>query len=87
MTVLLAEMSRRKSQKTGQTYFAGFCGKANVLLFKTDRTDKFGNEVWELKMAEPQKRDGSGERPAPRQSSDSQAPLARDDVRDDEIPF
>jgi hypothetical protein len=56
--VLLTRLSCRTSSK-GREYLSGFLGCARVVAFKAAEPNKFGNEQWELYVAEPQQRDDS----------------------------
>ena len=50
--VLLMTLSQRTSGK-GNTYLAGYLGKAKLVGFLDQEPDKFGNPVWNVYAAEP----------------------------------
>jgi hypothetical protein len=50
--VLLMQLSQRTSGK-GNTYLAGYLGKAKLVGFLDQEPDKFGNPVWNVYAAEP----------------------------------
>ena len=64
--VLLMQLSQRTSGK-GNTYLAGYLGKAKLVGFLDQEPDKFGNPVWNVYAAEPAPQgDGAaGDRPGP----------------------
>ena len=49
--VLLCRLSIRESSE-GTPYLSGYLGCARVVAFKGRELDKFGNEVWEVFLAE-----------------------------------
>jgi hypothetical protein len=55
--VLLMRLSIRESAR-GAPYLSGFLGAARVVAFKAKEPDKFGNEQWEVYVAEPEPKDG-----------------------------
>ncbi len=57
--VLLLTLSQRTSAK-GNTYLAGWLGKAGVVAFRAEEPDRFGNPVWEVFVATPEPRPGDG---------------------------
>lgn len=54
--VLLTTLSVRISAK-GRQYLAGWLGKASVVAFAGE-PDKWGNETWDVFLAQPEPRDG-----------------------------
>ena len=52
--VLLTKLSVRTSAK-GRQYLSGWLGKASVVAFAGE-PDKFGNDVWDLYLSEPEPR-------------------------------
>jgi hypothetical protein len=56
--VLLATLSVRTSAK-GNGYLSGWLGKASVVGFRGE-PDKFGNETWNIYVAELEPRGDSG---------------------------
>jgi hypothetical protein len=55
--VLLMTLSERVSGK-GTRYFSGWLGKARLVGFLSDETDKEGRPLWNIYAAEPQPREG-----------------------------
>ena len=51
--VLLMTRSERASAR-GMPYMSRWLGKANVVAFKADEPDRYGNPQWEVYVAEPQ---------------------------------
>jgi len=51
--VLLMRLSCRTSAR-GVDYLSGYLGAARVVAFKAKEPDKYGNEQWEVFVAEPQ---------------------------------
>ena len=51
------QLSQRTSGK-GNTYLAGYLGKAKLVGFLDQEPDKFGNPVWNVYAAEPPPREG-----------------------------
>jgi hypothetical protein len=60
--VLLMTLSVRTSAK-GNVYLAGWLGRASVVAFSGE-PDKFGNETWDVFLAEPEPRDATPKPPA-----------------------
>jgi hypothetical protein len=50
--VLLMQLSERTSAK-GTRYFTGYLGKARLVGFLDQESDKFGNPVWNVYASEP----------------------------------
>jgi hypothetical protein len=73
--VLLTRLSVRKSAR-GNEYLLGFLGAARVVGFKSREPDRFGNEQWELYLAEPPReaRGPAGEPGRPAARRDQGAP-------------
>jgi hypothetical protein len=71
--VLLMRLSCRTSSK-GREYLSGYLGCSRVVAFKAAEPDKFGNEQWEVYVAEPEPKGEAEQRQAPRQE---QAPAPR----------
>lgn len=61
--VLLLQLSERTSAK-GNPYLSGWLGKATVVGFRGD-PDKYGNETWNLYVAEPEQREEGPRNGAP----------------------
>jgi hypothetical protein len=55
--VLLMRLSCRTSAR-GVEYMSGYLGCARVVAFKAKDPDKFGNEQWEVYVAEPEPKEG-----------------------------
>src|SRR3954451_18921484 len=51
--VLLLQLAERTSGRTGKRYLSGWCGKARLVGFLSDGTDRHGNPVWNVYAAEP----------------------------------
>jgi hypothetical protein len=69
--VLLMRLSIRESAR-GTEYLSGFLGAARVVAFKAKEPDRYGNEQWEVYVAEPEPKDKNGQRrdlPVKRQST------------------
>ncbi|MEN3238908.1 hypothetical protein PUR29_36345 [Methylobacterium ajmalii] len=71
--LVLTELREYRSERTGATYFAGYLGKARVVMLRDDRAEITGREVarWNILLEEPQPREepqapagGGGERQA-----------------------
>ncbi len=71
--LVLTELREYKSDRTGATYFAGYLGRARVVMLLDDRAEITGKEVarWSILLEEPQPREerqapagGGGERQA-----------------------
>ncbi len=62
--LVLTELREYRSERTGATYFAGYLGKARVVMLRDDRAEITGKEVarWNVLLEEPQARE---ERQAP----------------------
>lgn len=62
--LVLTELREYKSDRTGATYFAGYLGKARVVMLRDDRAEITGREVarWNVLLEAPQPRE---ERQAP----------------------
>ena len=58
--VLLMSLSERTSAK-GNTYLSGWLGKAQVVAFKAEEPDKYGNPQWNVFVSQPEQRDGQQE--------------------------
>jgi hypothetical protein len=83
--VKLAEMWQRKSAKTGKTYFSGFMGDVQLLMFRGEEITRDNGEVvqtWRLLCQErdperrPQQRREQNDR-QPRTAGGAYAPLPR----------
>jgi hypothetical protein len=61
--VLLMRLSIRQSAR-GTEYLSGFLGSARVVAFKAKGPDRYGNEQWEVYVAEPEPKDKDGQRRA-----------------------
>ena len=86
----LTRLYRKKSEKTGATYFAGRLGGARLVLLKSGDTSDDGSEIWNLLISEAPKRDNeAGQRQEPSRSQPEQQQAARTWQKplDDEIPF
>jgi hypothetical protein len=68
--VLLMRLSIRQSAR-GTEYLSGFLGLSRVVAFKGKEPDKFGNEQWEVFVAEPERDQ------APRQTAERVPPPTR----------
>jgi hypothetical protein len=80
--VLLMRLSCRTSSR-GREYLSGFLGCARVVAFKAKELDRFGNEQWEVFVAEPPQRDQPRQRPERRDQPQTIDGSYRD-VSDDE---
>jgi hypothetical protein len=60
----VAKLYRKKSEKSGQTYFVGRWGNARLALLKAKEPAEDGTEIWNLMISEAQqtKRDDAGQR-------------------------
>lgn len=58
--VKLTELREYRSERTGNVYFAGYLGKARVVMLRDDRAECTGKEVarWSILLEEPEPRDG-----------------------------
>ena len=90
-SINLTRLYRKKSEKTGATYFSGRLGNARVVLLKSKDTADDGAEIWNLMISEAPKRDNeSGQRQEPPNSQPERQQTARSSWQkplDDEIPF
>jgi hypothetical protein len=81
--VLLMRLSIRASAK-GTEYLSGFLGCARVVAFKAKEPDKYGNEQWEVYVAEPEPK---GEQAtAPRRDLPVRGQGTWDRARDHDMP-
>jgi hypothetical protein len=71
--VLLMTLSCRTSAK-GNSYLAGWLGKASVVAFKGE-PDKFGNETWDLFLCEPEPKRDSVQKPPASPPERDEAPM------------
>jgi hypothetical protein len=78
--VLLMRLSIRESAR-GTQYLAGWLGRAKVVAFKAKEPDRYGNEQWEIFVAEPEPR------AEPQQPAIAILPPPRRARRDTEAPF
>jgi hypothetical protein len=62
--VLLMRLAIRESAK-GTPYLSGYLGCARVVAFKAKEPDRYGNEQWEVYVAEPEPKDGQQRREQP----------------------
>jgi hypothetical protein len=76
----LTRLFRKKSEKTGATYFTGRLGGARVVLLKSKETSEDGGEIWNLLVSEAPKRDS--EQPQRQQQPERGGPDF-----DSQIPF
>jgi hypothetical protein len=53
--LLLMTLAERTSGK-GNLYLSGWLGKARVVAFKAKEPDKYGNDQWNVFVAEPEPR-------------------------------
>ena len=69
--LVLTELREYRSDRTGATYFAGYLGKARVVMLRDDRAELTGREVarWSVLLEEPQPRE---KRQAPAGSDDGE---------------
>lgn len=69
--LVLTELREYKSDRTGATYFAGYLGRARVVMLRDDRAEITGREVarWSVLLEEPQPRE---ERQAPAGGDDGE---------------
>lgn len=77
--VLLTELREYRSA-SGSTYFAGYLGKARVVMLREDRAELTGKEVarWNVLLEEPQPREGrEGPQPAGRGEGSSSRSYGR----------
>lgn len=58
--VKLTELREYRSERTGNTYFSGYLGKARVVMLRDDRAECTGKEVarWSVLLEEPEPREG-----------------------------
>jgi hypothetical protein len=58
--VKLTELREYRSERTGNTYFSGYLGKARVVMLRDDRAEITGKEVarWSVLLEEPEQREG-----------------------------
>jgi len=58
--VKLTELREYRSERTGNTYFSGYLGKARVVMLRDDRAEITGKEVarWSVLLEEPEPREG-----------------------------
>jgi hypothetical protein len=58
--VKLTELREYRSERTGNTYFSGYLGKARVVMLRDDRAKITGKEVarWSVLLEEPEPREG-----------------------------
>ena len=58
--VKLTELREYRSERTGNTYFSGYLGKALVVMLRDDRAEITGKEVarWNILLEEPGPREG-----------------------------
>jgi hypothetical protein len=88
----LTRLFRKKSEKTGATYFSGRLGNARVVLLKSKDTADDGGEIWNLMVSEAPKRDNeAGQRQEPPRTEPDRQQAARSSwqrpLDDDTIPF
>lgn len=64
LRLVLTELREYRSERTGSTYFAGYLGKARVVMLRDERAEITGKEVarWNLLVEEPEPRDGRRDR-------------------------
>lgn len=57
--VKLTELREYRSERTGNTYFSGYLGKARVVMLRDDRAEITGKEVarWSVLLEEPEPRE------------------------------
>jgi hypothetical protein len=55
--VLLMRLAIRESAK-GTSYLSGYLGCARVIAFRAKEPDRYGNEQWEVYVAEAEPKDG-----------------------------
>jgi hypothetical protein len=69
--VKLTELREYRSERTGNTYFSGYLGKARVVMLRDDRAECTGKEVarWSILLEEPEPRDGRENRAQPGQGA------------------
>jgi hypothetical protein len=60
--VLLMRLSCRTSSR-GNEYLAGYLGAARVVAFKSKEPDRYGNEQWEVFVADPEPKGNGDQRP------------------------
>lgn len=62
--LVLTELREYRSERTGSTYFAGYLGKARVVMLRDERAEITGKEVarWNLLVEEPEPREGRQDR-------------------------
>ncbi len=62
--LVLTELREYRSERTGATYFAGYLGKARVVMLRDDRAECTGKEVarWNVLLEESEPRDGRQDR-------------------------
>jgi hypothetical protein len=74
----LTRLYRKKSEKTGATYFTGRLANARVVLLKSKDTSDDGAEIWNLLISEAPKRDNeAGQRQEPPNSQPERQQAAR----------
>lgn len=58
--LLLTELREYRSERTGNTYFSGYLGKARVVMLRDERSEITGKEVarWSVLLEEPEPREG-----------------------------
>lgn len=58
--VKLTELREYRSERTGNTYFSGYLGKARVVMLRDERAEITGKEVarWSVLLEEPEPREG-----------------------------
>lgn len=57
--VKLTELREYRSERTGNTYFAGYLGRTRVVMLRDDRAECTGKEVarWNVLLEEPEPRE------------------------------
>jgi hypothetical protein len=60
-----------RTSSRGTEYLAGYLGAARVVAFKSKEPDKFGNEQWEVFVAEPEPK-SNGDQPRQRREQPRQ---------------
>ena len=57
--LVLTELREYRSERTGNTYFSGYLGKARVVMLRDERAECTGKEVarWNVLLEEPEPRE------------------------------
>jgi hypothetical protein len=57
--LVLTELREYRSERTGNTYFSGYLGKARVVMLRDERAECTGKEVarWNVVLEEPEPRE------------------------------